>query len=115
MPMPDKTSEQCQELLAPGTTVEHVLPGTMVMSAGVGQSAMNVVLAITPAEIVVFRVGLVRRYKPEQIWSRIARRAPITVERSGSLATCTIGTLQVEIDDEDLPVLHRAGLDIRSS
>ncbi|MBN6038500.1 hypothetical protein [Amycolatopsis sp. 195334CR] len=116
MAMPSKTIEQCRELLAPGTTIEHVLPGTMVMSAGVGRAAMNVILAISPAEIIVFRVGMVSKYKPAQVWSRVSRnRGRITVEAVGSLLTCDIGELTVEIDDEYAPELHAAGVEVASS
>ncbi|MGA6161104.1 hypothetical protein [Amycolatopsis magusensis] len=113
MPMPNSVPGQCRALLEPDTTVEYVLPGTMILAHGVGGTPLNVLLAITETEIVVFRVKLLSRYQPAKIWARHPRRrGRATIERHGSLsATCTVGGLVIEIEDEYIAVVRAAGLD----
>jgi hypothetical protein len=113
MPLPGSVREQCLKLLESDAKIEYLFPGTSLRMAGTGRAALNFLVAVTEREIVVFRVSFFRRYRPASIWARHPRRSgAVQIERPGSLAaTCTIGHVVLEIEDEYIPVVRAAGLD----
>jgi hypothetical protein len=87
MPLPRSVREQCLKLLDSDAKIEYLFPGTSLMIAGTGKASLNFLVAVTEREVVVFRVGFFRRYRPASIWTRHPRRSgAVQIERPGSNA-----------------------------
>ncbi|QWF85559.1 hypothetical protein [Amycolatopsis sp. CA-230715] len=114
MPLSAKVRDRCRAYLKPGEEIRYLFPGTSVRIGGI-PGMVPFLVAVTDGGIAVLGCrGRFRRHRPNSVFDRLPRDTRLgPVDTEGSLGpTVEIGDVLLEIDEEYVPVIRAADLEL---
>ncbi|GHF48294.1 putative class III extradiol MEMO1 family dioxygenase [Amycolatopsis bartoniae] len=113
MPLKSVVSERCRAFLAAGEEIRYLFPAMSLMISGM-QLAAGYLVVVTERRVVVLACSRWRRNAPQSVWAdhpRGTRLGPVEVHPSLG-PTVRIGDLTLEVDEEYVPVIRAADLEL---
>ena len=111
MPLRSEVRERCRPFLPPGEEIHYLIPASSTVLP-VGAALTHFIIAVTDSTVTVLSTGMMHRDRPRSVWARHPRTTLL-----GPVDYCpgpeiTLGSLVMEVDDEYLPVIAAADLEI---
>lgn len=114
MPLSAAVRDRCRAYLKPGEEIRYVFPGTSVQVGDLPGMAPFLVVVTDGGIAVLGCSGRFRKHRPNSVFDRLprdTRLGPVDIE--GSLGpTVEIGGVVLEIDEEYVPVIRAADLEL---
>ena len=111
MPLSSKVRDRCRPYLGTDEQIQYVIPGMSLYVSGM-RMRVGFLVMVTNRHVTLLACSRFRINRPKQIWERLGRGTPLTVEIQPSLGPIlTVGKLHLEIDEEYVSAARAANIE----
>ena len=111
MPLSSKVRDRCRTYLGTDEQIQYLIPGMSLYISGM-RMRVGFLVMVTDRHVTLLACSRFRINRPKQIWERLGRGTPLTVEVQPSLGpVLTVGKLHLEIDEEYVSAARAANIE----
>ena len=112
MPLSSKVRDRCRPYLGTDERIQYLIPGMSLYVSGM-RMRVGFLVMVTDRHVTLLACSRFRINRPKQIWERLGRGTPLTVEVQPSLGpVLTVGKLHLEIDEEYVSAVRAANIEV---
>jgi len=111
VPLSSKVRDRCRTYLGTDEQIQYLIPGMSLYISGM-RMRVGFLVMVTDRHVTLLACSRFRINRPKQIWERLGRGTPLTVEVQPSLGpVLTVGKLHLEIDEEYVSAARAANIE----
>ncbi|MBP2473930.1 hypothetical protein JOF53_002802 [Crossiella equi] len=107
MPLSGEVRDRCRGFLPAGAELRYLFPA-MTLTPGVAP----VLVAVTSRTVTVLTCSFLRRHRPNGVLAHYPRNIRLGPVDTRLIPTITVGTLELEFDDEYISVVRCADAEV---